>query len=86
MSISETAEPPSIIEPAVVPDVYASGVHNIENLGGGLCRFILYVQQGPDRVVVGRVLMDSTAIYKSAKWALTKIGAVCVGGFASYIH
>ncbi len=81
-----TEEPPAICEPVIVPDVYTSGLHNIEHLGGGLFRFTLYVQQGQDRVVAARLLMNSTEIFKAAKASLNAIGALCVGGFASYVH
>jgi len=74
-------------EPVIVPDVYVTGLHDVEHLGEGDYRFIFYVKQkGPDgiseeRLLVARMVMSTTGIFLACKRALKAIGLTCCGAF-----
>lgn len=84
-----------LVEPFVVPDTYATGLHDIEHLGDGLYRLTLYAKQrsamdghSEERIVVARLVLSTMSIFHSAQWALKAIGVQCCGalGRAGLIH
>lgn len=90
----QTAEAP-LVEPFVVPDVYVSGLHDVEHLGEGEYRLTFFVKQRcGDRellvqhVVAARLVMSLTSVFLLAKSLLKAIGVQCCGaiGRAGLIH
>lgn len=84
-----------VVEPFVVQDTFATGLHDVEDMGEGLYRFTFFVKQkstydgqGDERVVVARLVLSTSAIFHGCKWALTAIGVKCCGaiGRAGLIH
>ena len=65
----------AFVEPAIVPDVYVSGLAEIEDLGDGLCRCTYYVKQKSfqsettEYVIVARIIMPIVSILESRKVA-----------------
>lgn len=66
-----------LIEEAVCPDIFVSGVGKVEKLSGGLVRVIFYVERQTDsgkseRVVVAKIvrtlasIVEATALYRQA--------------------
>jgi hypothetical protein len=72
-------------EPIIVPDVFVTGLADVEHLGDGVFRFTFFTQQKlgdeHEHIVVARLILASAAIYLAAKWALKAIGLRCCGCF-----
>lgn len=75
-----------LIEPAIVPDVFASGLAEIEDLGdGNNYRFTFYVQQKTPQnysgiieyVVVARIIMPVIAIHEAVRATMRVMGIQC---------
>lgn len=84
-----------LVEPYVVQDIFATGLHDVEEVGDGHYRFTFFVKQkstydgqGEERVVVARLVLSTSAILYGCKWALSAIGVKCCGaiGRAGLIH
>lgn len=84
-----------LVEPYVVQDTFATGLHDVEDLGEGHYRFTFFVKQrngydgqGDERIVVARLVLSTSAILHGCKWALMAIGVKCCGaiGRAGLIH
>jgi hypothetical protein len=73
----------ALVEPAIVPDTYVSGLYDVEDLGDGTFRFTFFAKQRSvhdgkeERVVVARIVIGASAILHAAKWALSAIGMRC---------
>lgn len=74
-----------LTEPAIVPDIFISGVLP-EDLGDGTMRFTGFTRQrsinfdGVEYVVVNRVIMPVPAIMSSIKATMKAMGIACCGG------
>jgi hypothetical protein len=75
----------ALIEPAIVPDTFISGVLP-EDLGDGTMRFTGFSRQrsinfdGHEYIVVNRVIMPLPAIMASIKETMKALGVACCGG------
>lgn len=54
-------------EPVIQPDIYATGIADIEAMADGNVRFIFFTKQrclmgGDEYIVVGRIIMPSNAV------------------------
>lgn len=83
MSASPTALIP-LVEPIAVQDVFATGLHDVENVGG-CWRFTIYSRQtsvtdgSAENVVVARIVLPSLSVLQALR--LT-VRAICCGGLA----
>lgn len=71
-------EPP-VVEPIAVQDIYVSGLQSIEELGDGVFRFVLYVNQkntngDVEHVVVGRLISTAENARNCARESLQVLG------------
>lgn len=70
----------AITEPIAVPDVFISGVHSIEGIGGGCVRYTCYVNQisphdgTPERVICLRVVAPREAVIPAALMGVRHVG------------
>lgn len=77
-----------LVEPAIVPDIFTSGLAEAEDLGDGNIRFTLYARQtsycSPDRhvehVIVARLIMPVGAVHHSVQMTMKALGVACCGG------
>jgi hypothetical protein len=53
---------PPVKDTHQVPDVFATGIGGIEDVGGGCLRFTLYAQQGDEFVVVARLIVPADSV------------------------
>lgn len=73
------------IEPSIVPDIFASGLAEAEDLGDGNIRFTYYVKQksfidisnGTEHVIVARIIMPFTALVLGRKLTGQRLGVCC---------
>ena len=80
-----------LAEPVVVPDIFASGLARIEEIGGGNLRFSFYVRQRStvykderyEHMLVARIIMHTDAV-KSANHA-TRVALEGVQGIVQDI-
>jgi hypothetical protein len=69
-----------LIEPAIVPDVFVSELHDVEAIGDNLYRFTFVTKQRSltdktdEAVVTLRVVMASGPILRAARKSLSAIG------------
>lgn len=74
-----------ITEPMAVPDVFVSGIHSVEDIGGGCMRFTYYVNQtsvhdgSPERVICLRVVAPREAVEPTMLAVARAIGWQLVG-------
>lgn len=74
-----------LVEPAIVPDVFCSGLADAEDLGDGNFRFTLYAKQksfqsaegGFDYVIVARIIMPAVAALQGIDTTLKAMGIAC---------
>ncbi|TGR81833.1 hypothetical protein EN866_35160 [Mesorhizobium sp. M2D.F.Ca.ET.223.01.1.1] len=66
-----------LVEPAIVPDIFCTGLADAEDLGDGNFRFTLYARQkslhdlgNVDYVVVARLVMPAKAVMESMKMTM----------------
>lgn len=75
----------ALVEPAIVPDIFISGVLP-EDLGDGTMRFTGFTRQrsihfdGMEFIVVNRVIMPVPSIMISIKETMKALGVACCGG------
>lgn len=77
MDIVEHQAP--VAEPFVVQDIFASGLLRVENLGGGVYRFVMFANQvsafgEAERIVVARIVMPADAAREGARMSLKEMG------------
>ncbi|MGE0290391.1 MAG: hypothetical protein AB7I42_25090 [Bradyrhizobium sp.] len=70
-----------LVEIAVVPDTFVSGLAHIEDIGGGCLRFVCFVCQDGDRIVAARIVMPADALPDAIKKAL----AASAGHYAGQV-
>jgi hypothetical protein len=76
-----------LAEPAIVPDIFVSGLAEAEELGSGNFRFTLYAKQkslsdyagGIEYIVVARIVMDTPAILEAIQTTMKALGRKCCG-------
>ncbi len=74
-------------EPAIIPDIFCSGLADAEDLGDGNFRFTLYSRQKSmqdyagtfDYVIVARLVMPAGAVHKSIQMTMKAMGVACCG-------
>lgn len=77
-----------LIEPAIVPDIFCSGITAPEDLGNGNLRYTAFAQQqsfrdqngGVDYVIVNRLIVPSTVVMASIQATMKVMGFACCGG------
>lgn len=75
-----------LTEPAIVPDIFVSGLAEAEDLGDGNFRFTMYTKQRSltggeiEHVVVARLIMPAPAVMASIKATMKAMGIACCGG------
>jgi len=76
----------ALIEPAIVPDVFVSGLAEAEDLGDGNFRFVFFTRQraldhggAVECVVVARLVMPAGAIHASIQQTMRAMGVACCG-------
>jgi len=77
-----------LIEPAIVQDVFASGLADAEDLGDGNMRFTFYAKQRShadyagttELVIVARLIMPAAAVVESIQLTMKAMGISCCGG------
>lgn len=77
-----------LTETAIVPDIYASGLAEAEDMGDGNFRFTLYAKQKSfqdyagtvDYVIVARLVMPAAAVMESVQTTMKAMGVACCGG------
>lgn len=77
-----------LVEPAIVPDTYCSGLAEAEDLGDGNFRFTLYARQkshndyagAVELVTVARIIMPAGAVMESVQMTMKALGVACCGG------
>lgn len=75
-------------EPAIVPEVFVTGLADAEDLGDGNFRFVLYSRQksfhdyagGTELVIVARLIMPAAAVMESIQMTMKALGVQCCGG------
>lgn len=75
------------VEPAIVPDIFTSGLAEAEDLGDGNMRFTLYARQTSycshdrhiEHVIVARLIMPMGAVHQSIQMTMKAIGVSCCG-------
>lgn len=73
-----------LAEPVVIPDIFASGLARIEDIGGGNLRFTFYttqrstlfVDERPEHVVVERLIMPLSAVQQAVQATLIAMEGV----------
>lgn len=63
-----------LVEPFAVPDINVSGIADIEDMGDGNFRFILYTTRRSERIVVASLVMTEGAIMRSILKSAQAIG------------
>ncbi|KRB22696.1 hypothetical protein [Mesorhizobium sp. Root172] len=74
-------------EPAIIPDVFCTGLAEAEDLGDGNFRFTLYARQKSmqdyagafDYVIVARLIMPTVAVHQSIQMTMKAMGVSCCG-------
>lgn len=80
-----------MVEPFAIPDVYASGLAEVEDIGGGNYRFVLYALHRSggreERQVVARIIMCAEAIPEAMRMtARTTCCCACGGVRDGTVH
>lgn len=72
-------------EPVIVPDVFVSGLGEVEDLGGGCYRFTFFVKQHMDgaeeTVIVAKLIAPTGAVPPALFLAARAIGFSLSGSF-----
>jgi hypothetical protein len=74
-----------VTEPIAVPDVFISGLHSIEDIGGRCVRYTCYVNQTsvhdgtPERVICLRIVVPREAVIRNLLEAARFVGFRVVG-------
>jgi hypothetical protein len=76
----------ALIEPAIVPDVFISGLADAEDLGDGNWRWTFYARQksidyagAVELVVVARIILPHSAVIQSIRKTMQSMGVSCCG-------
>lgn len=63
-----------LVEPFAVPDINVSGIADIEDMGDGNFRFILYARRRQERIVVASLVMTEAAVMRCIMHSARAIG------------
>lgn len=63
-----------LVEPFAVPDIQVSGIADIEDMGDGNYRLILYTTRRRERLIVASLIMTEAAIMRSILKSAQAIG------------
>lgn len=63
-----------LVEPFAVPDINVSGIADIEDMGDGNYRFILYARRRSERIVVASLIMTEGAVMRCILHSARAIG------------
>lgn len=74
-------------EPAIVPDIFVTGLADAEDMGDGNIRFTLYSRQKSfndyagafEYVIVARLIMPIAAVHQSIQMTMKTMGVSCCG-------
>jgi hypothetical protein len=77
-----------LVEPAIVPDIFCTGLADAEDLGDGNFRFTLYARQKSlhdhaghmDYIIVARLVLPAKAVMESIQMTMKAMGVQCCGG------
>jgi len=69
----------TFVEPAIVPDIFASGLAYAEDMGDGNFRFTFFTRQrssygGYENQVVARIIMPFAAVHQGVSETLRTMG------------
>lgn len=80
-----------LVEPAIVPDIYVSRLHDVEEIGDRVFRFTFVTVQrnisdgSAEDVLTLRVVISASAVLHASKWALRAIGYRCYCAFMKVV-
>jgi hypothetical protein len=83
-------EPPALVEPVAIGDTFATGLAKIENLGGGLYRFWLCVEQAPldggppERIIVAKIVGPGSGLPKFLRQLAAEFGEKILAGLGMH--
>lgn len=63
-----------LVEPFAVPDITVSGIADIEDMGDGNFRFILYARRRQERIVVASLVMTEAVVMRCIMHSARAIG------------
>lgn len=72
-----------LIEPAIVPDIFISGIAEPEDLGDGLLRYTSFARQKSfnsgeiDLIIVNRLIVPVPAVIQSMRQTVRALGLTC---------
>lgn len=71
-------------EPVIIPDIFTSGLADIEDLEDGNYRFTFYTRQrspygGDENIVVSRLVMPASALIPAIRRTMRVAGYACCG-------
>lgn len=77
-----------LTEPAIVADIFTSGLADAEDLGDGNFRFTMYAKQksfcgreaATEYIIVARIIMPATAVLLSIQATMKAMGIACCRG------
>jgi hypothetical protein len=74
-----------LTEPGIVPDIFVSGLGEVEDLGGGCFRFVFYArhkgEDGEEMLVVAKLIAPMEAVPPALFMAARAIGFSLTGQF-----
>lgn len=63
-----------LVEPFAVPDIHVSGIADIEDMGDGNYRFVLYTKKRHERIVVASLVLTEGAVMRCILQSAQAIG------------
>jgi len=83
-----------LIEPAIVPDIFVSGVAEPEDLGDGNFRFTFFTRQKSfhdyanvtEGVIVARLVMPFSAVLLAHRLSGRNLGLICCAEMSRAAH
>lgn len=73
-----------LVEPAIVPDTFASGLAEAEDLGDGNFRLTYYVKHksmhdygATENIVVARIVLPASAVFSAREMMTSLFGCYC---------
>lgn len=63
-----------LVEPFAVPDINVSGIADIEDMGDGNYRFILYARRRSERIVVASLIATEATVMRCIMQSARAIG------------
>ncbi|HET8700390.1 MAG TPA: hypothetical protein VFL97_01845 [Nitrococcus sp.] len=63
-----------LVEPFGIPDVFVSGLAEVEDVGGGCMRFVFYARHDGERQVVAKLVAPIDAVPPAVMMAAKAVG------------